>query len=316
MVTRSERLVALFFGITLAAALLVAGRARAEEPATASPPESTRTRADPNRPWADSVSENAQKQALALFEEGNKLFETSQHAAALAISRGAQVLGPPGHPLQRGGCPHQPRPAARREREPRARAPLRRGAVQSDTYQQALTYQKLLRGQLAQLKVTCTEPGAEVTLDGAPLFVAPGEASRWLLPGPHQVVVRKAGFLTETRSLTLLPGRPASEAVVLQEIRRVPPPTQRSAAGRRGRPGLSLAAASLSARSACQSCSTPRATSTLSTTGSLSRARPDARRARCLRGFWMSETAATPKTSSRFRSSPSGERLQREGSRC
>ena len=98
---------------------------------------------------------------------------------------------------------------------------LRYGALpfSSETYQQALTYQKLLHGQLAQLKVSCSEPDAEVTLDGSPFLVAPGPASRWVLPGPHQIVVRKAGFVTQTRSLTLLPGKPASEAVSLQKIR-------------------------------------------------------------------------------------------------
>ena len=72
------------------------------------------------------------------------------------------------------------------------------------------------------LTVACDEPGAAVTVDGGPLFVAPGEVSRWVMPGSHEIVVRKAGFLTETRSLTLLPGRPASERLVLQEFRSLP----------------------------------------------------------------------------------------------
>lgn len=55
-------------------------------------------------------------------------------------------------------------------------------------------------------------------MDGAPLFVAPGEASRWLLPGPHQIVVRKAGYSMETRSLTLVAGRQASEAITMRAI--------------------------------------------------------------------------------------------------
>ena len=41
------------------------------------------------RPWAANVAEDAQKQAMQLFEEGNKLFEDSQHAAALAKYREA-----------------------------------------------------------------------------------------------------------------------------------------------------------------------------------------------------------------------------------
>jgi hypothetical protein len=75
------------------------------------------------------------------------------------------------------------------------------------------------------LKVACVEPGAEVALDGATLFVAPGEAARWLTPGAHLLVARKSGFLTETRSLSLLPGKPAVETLALQEIGSLPTQT-------------------------------------------------------------------------------------------
>src|SRR6185295_15375657 len=86
----SNSLTRAVYGITLSAVLGVAGVARADEPPTATPPTSTAQPEAPSvRPWADKVAEGAQKQALALFEEGNKLFETSQHAAALAKYREA-----------------------------------------------------------------------------------------------------------------------------------------------------------------------------------------------------------------------------------
>jgi hypothetical protein len=209
----------------LALSVLVApGRARADD--TGSTPKvdlkaQAETKAD--RPWADEVPESSQKEALTLFEEGNKLFETSEHAAALAKYR--KALESWDHPAIRYNAAvaliNLDQPLAANENLELA---LRFGALpfSADTYQQALTYRKLLRGQLAQLKVSCAEPGAEVTLDGAPLFVGPSDASRWVLPGPHQIVARKPGFLTETRSLTLLPGKPASQTVVLQEQRTVP----------------------------------------------------------------------------------------------
>ena len=52
--------------------------------------------------------------------------------------------------------------------------------------------------------------------------MAPGEASRWLLPGTHQLVARKPGFLPETRAVSLLPGRPSIETLTLEEIRSPP----------------------------------------------------------------------------------------------
>jgi hypothetical protein len=182
----------------------------------------------PDRPWAKGVSEEAQKEALVLFEDGNKLFENSAHAAALAKYR--QALSAWDHPAIRYNAAvaliNLDQPLAANENLELA---LRYGEApfNPETHQQALTYRKLLRGQLAELKVACVEPGADVALDGTTLFVGPGEAARWLTPGPHQLVARKAGFLTESRSLSLLPGKPAVETLTLQEIGSLPTRTLR-----------------------------------------------------------------------------------------
>lgn len=201
----------------LAAVFALASFARAE-----APPD----RAD--RPWARDVSDDAQKQALLVFEEGNKLFENSEHAAALAKYREALKIWD--HPAIRYNAAvalvNLDQPLAANENLELA---LRHGEApfNPETYQQALTYRKLLRGQLAELKVTCAEPGADIALDGATLFTAPGEAARWLLPGAHQLVARKTGYLTATRSLSLLPGKPTIESLTLQEFGTLPTKTVR-----------------------------------------------------------------------------------------
>lgn len=210
----------------------IAARARAgeETPAAAEqqPPAGASPAAPPERPWAENVPADAQKIALALFEEGNKLFENGQHAGALGKYREALKVWD--HPAIRYNAAvalinlDQPL-AAYENLEPA----LRYGAAPlgAETYQQALTYRKLLRAQLAELRVTCAEEGAEVTFDGQPLFVGPGEPARWTSPGPHQLVARKAGFLTETRSLNLPTGRSSDENLVLQDIRSLPVKTVR-----------------------------------------------------------------------------------------
>ncbi|HXU04108.1 MAG TPA: hypothetical protein VN903_24270 [Polyangia bacterium] len=210
MISKPFTVVALFF-------FALSSVARAETAADAT-----------DRPWATGIGDDAQKQALAIFEEGNKLFENSQHAAALARYRDALKVWD--HPAIRYNAAvaliNLDQPLAANENLEIA---LRYGAApfNPETHQQALTYRKLLRGQLAELKVACTESGASVTLDGATLFDAPGEATRWLLPGAHQLVARKTGFLTETRSLSLLPGKPAVETLSLQEIGTLPTRTVR-----------------------------------------------------------------------------------------
>ena len=209
----------------LALVVVMTSNARAA-PAPADPAVgAAETRDSPDRPWAKGVPDDAQKQALLLFQEGNTLFESSEYAAALAKYREALKVWD--HPAIRYNAAvaliNLDQPLAANENLDLA---LRYGEApfSPETHQQALTYRKLLRGQLAELKVACAEAGADVALDGATLFVAPGEATRWLLPGAHQLVARKAGLLTETRSLSLLPGKPAVESLARQEFR--PPPTK------------------------------------------------------------------------------------------
>ena len=49
---------------------------------------------------------------------------------------------------------------------------------------------------------------ARVTFDGQPFITCPGQATRRVLPGQHQVVASKQGFVTETTDLVLVPGTP------------------------------------------------------------------------------------------------------------
>jgi hypothetical protein len=82
-------------------------------------------------------------------------------------------------------------------------------------HKRALTYRKLLRGRVARVRVVCRQPGVRVTLDGKPLFTAPGAQRRVVLPGKHALVARKPGYLTVTRAPFLIPGR---ETVVRLEL--------------------------------------------------------------------------------------------------
>src|SRR6476620_10100923 len=111
-----------------------------------------------SRPWAEGVPQEQQDQALGLFKEGNQLFEASQHAAALARYREALKIWE--HPAIRYNAAvvliNLDQPLAAFDDLERA---LRYGVAPlgADTYQQALTYRKLLLGQLAELEVSCNE---------------------------------------------------------------------------------------------------------------------------------------------------------------
>src|SRR5262249_40358614 len=62
----------------------------------------------------------------------------------------------------------------------------------------------------------CQEFGANVSLDGKLLFVAPGAMEQTLLPGEHQVVAVKPGFATTSEVLVLVAGRAKSYEIKLR----------------------------------------------------------------------------------------------------
>lgn len=173
--------------------------------------------AEQPRPWANGVTQANQDSALALYREGNSFFEQSNHAQALAKYR--EALARWDHPAIRFNTAvalinlDQPLEAFEH-----LEAALRFGEAPfgSETYKQALLYRKLLSGQVAELEVTCDEPGAELTLDGEVLFTAPGKALRRLRPGAHQLVSKKAGFETLASAVQLAAGETRHEVVTLQ----------------------------------------------------------------------------------------------------
>jgi hypothetical protein len=176
-----------------------------------------------DRPWAEGVSPERQEKAQALFASGNDLFAAGELAQALAKYR--EAIDAWDHPAVRLNMAaariELDQPLAAYEDLERAlrygRAPLAPAK-----YAQALTYRKLLLAQLAQLKVSCNEPGVEVLLDGKQLLVGPRDVTLVVLPGPHQLVAAKEGHLTTTRAVVLVAGRLDEEEIGVTPIRRPP----------------------------------------------------------------------------------------------
>lgn len=207
--------------LTLLTSAAVAAPKRKSEPAPTASPQQM-------RPWAQGVPQDKQTQALTLFTEGNTLFAESQHAAALAKYRAALEVWD--HPAIRYNAAvslmNLDKPLAAYENLDKALA-WGDAPLGEETYKQALLYKKLLAGQLAELEVVCDEPGAEVMLDGALLFRAPGRQTQRLLPGAHQLVARKPGWLTESRALELASGKKTTETIKLATVTSLPMRTVR-----------------------------------------------------------------------------------------
>ena len=168
------------------------------------------------RPWAAGVSAERQAGARSHFDEGNRAFEASRYGDALASYREALALW--GHPMIHFNMAvcfiHLDQPAAAYEHLSRA---LSHGVAPlgDALHSQGLTYAKLLIGRLAQVRISCEQPGVDVRLDGRLLFTCPGSAIHVVLPGVHQIVAKKPGHLTDVRDLDLAPGRIQVESIAL-----------------------------------------------------------------------------------------------------
>lgn len=169
-------------------------------------PESCR-----EQPWYCGVSERDQEHALALYEQGNQLFDDSLFTAAVAkYEQARKHWDHPGiHYNLMMALVALDRPI---EAYQSSIAALRHGeiALEPEEYRRAQDYQKLLRGRIAELTVTCDEPGAVVSLDGKNILRGPGKALVYVLPGQHELVARKPGYLATHHGLTLISARAAS----------------------------------------------------------------------------------------------------------
>jgi hypothetical protein len=161
----------------------------------------------PGRPWARGVSLESRKRAYALFLEGNAVIRNGFFGQAAAKYEAALELWD--HPafhynlgiaqmnLDQIVDAYQSFQAARRH-GPRP--------IGEDKYEQAQVYLTLLGNQLAEIEVVCDEPGADVALDGKPLFRGPSRQRVMVRPGGHRAEASKPGRLSDVRQAVLDPG--------------------------------------------------------------------------------------------------------------
>ncbi|WP_244237708.1 PEGA domain-containing protein, partial [Corallococcus llansteffanensis] len=163
--------------------------------------------ASAGRPWADGVSKQDQEAALAQFSEGNALLKESIFVRAVEKYRLA--LARWNHPAIHYNLAlalmnlDQPL-----EVHEHLVAALRFGAepLETEKFEYARNYKTLVEKQLARVDIACDVAGATVTMDGRPLFVAPGRYEGLVRPGEHRVIASLDGFVPSDQSRTLLPG--------------------------------------------------------------------------------------------------------------
>jgi tetratricopeptide (TPR) repeat protein len=173
----------------------------------AQPVDAPNIAGDENMPWNRGVTEPTRATAREAFLEGNRLFriplfsravdkynealESWKHPAfyfnlALAQINLGQYLDARDS-LERA-LKHGP-------------APLR-----ADRFEEGKKQLVEVERHLGRIRVSCPTPGAEVTLDGATLFIGPGDREVWVTGRTHQVTAKKSDYVTQARRVTVAPG--------------------------------------------------------------------------------------------------------------
>jgi tetratricopeptide (TPR) repeat protein len=197
-----------YYRMSIIAALAMVGVIASRSPAWAQPAMTApAVTGGDDKPWNRGVPRERREAARAMFLEGNRLFHVplfaraaEQYTAALAIWK---------HPVFSFNLAQ-------------AQLYLGQDVEAHDSLEQALRYgdealgpaelrearkqiQELER-QLGRIRVTCSTVGAEVTLDGAPLFVGPGRHEGWVKAKAHEVTAKKLDYLSEARRVTVRAG--------------------------------------------------------------------------------------------------------------
>ncbi len=180
---------------------------------------SSRSRCAPESgvsPWSRGVSPERQKRARALHRAGNQALESGLISAA--VSRYEEALeywrNPGTHLSLATAQILQDRPLDAFLSLERAlaygRAPYCR--LNPALYTFALAKRTEMRGRIGELQVHSFTRGALVAVDGTRLNLAyagpgrPFQHTLWVRAGRHQVIAKKAGHITVSRSLVVAPG--------------------------------------------------------------------------------------------------------------
>lgn len=175
--------------------------------------------ADKAKPWEEGSTTVQREQAHKLFSEGNDHFFKREYSKALALYE--QAIDAFDHPRIRLARSEVlvllGRPA---DAQVQLDAALKYGAepFDPDEHGRALELQKTLAKQLGTIVVRCSTDGAQLTLDGTDLLTCPGEAKRVVMPGRHQIVGKKDGYIPLTQDVLVDPAKEAIANVALKRL--------------------------------------------------------------------------------------------------
>jgi hypothetical protein len=171
------------------------------------------------QPWSVGVTADQKATAQKHLDAGNALLLERKYAEALEEYKQATAAW--NHPAIRFNMVRclifLERPL---DASDNLKLALAYGAAPFDEsiYNEALAYEKLLASEVGELEINCEQSGVQLTMDGQPLHSCPGKEARRVLPGQHQIVGKKDGFLPHTVEIVVLGGKHEHETVMLEPL--------------------------------------------------------------------------------------------------
>jgi tetratricopeptide (TPR) repeat protein len=197
---------AIFLGVVLCG--LVASRAASHAQSPVAPITIGGAIEGEDKPWNHGVPIATRQTARELFLEGNRLFYIPLYTRA--AEKYLAALDRWKHPAfyfnlaltqlnlgQQAEAHDNLQRAIQQGEEPLGPLQFREARKQLDELEQ----------QLGRIRVSCQTRGAEVTLDGATLFVAPGSHEVWVKASAHEITAKKAEYVTQARRVNVASGR-------------------------------------------------------------------------------------------------------------
>lgn len=194
--------IALFLGVLISS--LVLGRASLH-----AQPVSAQVSVDGNdKPWNRGVPLATREAAKKLFLEGNRLFDipvyiraAEKYIAALAMWKHPAFYFNLGLARLNLGQDVEARDSLEQA--------LKHGPepLGAERFREAQEQLQDLERKLGRLRITCPTAGAEITLDGIPLFTGPGSYEGWVKAIAHEVTAKKADYVSQSKRVTVLPGK-------------------------------------------------------------------------------------------------------------
>lgn len=172
-----------------------------------------------HEPWGRGVPLEEREAAREVFLEGNRLFKIPLFAQA--VEQYTAALARWKHPAFHFNLAlAQLNLGLDIDAHDNLEQAIRHGAspLGADAHQEARQQLREVERRLGKLRVSCSTPGAEVTLNGAPLFTGPGNREVWVKAHTHELTAKRASYVTKVKRVSVSAGAVETIDVPLHKL--------------------------------------------------------------------------------------------------